>query len=227
MEAGRVPRAYSLAVLALEEFGKANLCLYAIGAGPGFAPEFWKSWRTHPRKLIESLGMQSLANGLGGQTVQSRLAEIVTNSKGTHDLKLRGLYVDYDQAGQLQLPQSITREAAEAVIEVAADASAMAQVWLQPDVPEALLSVATPETLDRVRAMAEQAALADPEGAFERARELLARGTGQPYVAGEVSPSPDPLANIVTEMAAAMESFQAEPAQQEADTRQAQKPDDQ
>ncbi|MET8627946.1 AbiV family abortive infection protein [Kitasatospora sp. NPDC004669] len=192
LDAGRVPRAYSLAVLALEEFGKANLCISAIGANPD-AKDFWKAWRLHPSKLFETLGMQSLGSPLDGQSVVNRFTAIKAAANDTHGLKLSGLYVDYDETGQLQLPQAITREEAEAVIAEATDVSGTYQMWLVPGATEALLTYATPEMLAAVRQAAEHAARTDIEGGFERARELYARGTGQPYVPGDVTPSPNPL----------------------------------
>ncbi len=118
--AGRHARAYSLAVLAVEEFGKAT-CLLALAAMPenlrAQAP-VRRMLEWHQLKLVGGMLMAVVTLGPPGPA--ARLAAMPITQVGqildTTDafaedadrLKLRGLYMDMDRDGRIPRPSEIT-----------------------------------------------------------------------------------------------------------------------
>ena len=64
-DAGSWPRAHALAVLALEETGKAGICVQAMGPLNQRTPEeFWKAFKSHEEKLEIARGVLEVKRGV-------------------------------------------------------------------------------------------------------------------------------------------------------------------
>jgi AbiV family abortive infection protein len=120
---GRWPSAYSLAVLAFEEAGKAWMCVITMMLPDDVRPEwpFGDGMAKHVDKLMAALAMAHLfASASGGQDVIASLAEV---SEGLEELarehdkaKQRGFYTDLLD-GVLQEPTRITQNEARRMVD--------------------------------------------------------------------------------------------------------------
>jgi AbiV family abortive infection protein len=115
---GKLPRAFSLAVLSVEEMGKIPMLVRAACFEKDEKTrwsEFWKRWRNHEFKYGRSLGPGIL--GLT-PTLNEKLLDFI---KKYEMLKLRGLYVDYNkEIGKFQSPLTIfTKDKVEEIIKMA------------------------------------------------------------------------------------------------------------
>jgi len=86
LDADRFPRAYALAVLALEEVGKVELCGEVV-AGELDQRDFRREWRHHDPKLWRA--------HLPGILLAPSADRVFADPKTDHVSRLRGLYVDF------------------------------------------------------------------------------------------------------------------------------------
>jgi len=117
LDAGRFPRAYALAALALEELGKMELS-HQVLAGRLDDKGFRQEWSNHMWKLDRSRILAILSAPTPARvlaTVEDDLAA-----------KLRGLYVDVnpaDPGGSPLTPSAVTPALAREMVETAEAAS--------------------------------------------------------------------------------------------------------
>lgn len=136
LDAGRPPRAHALATLALEEIGKASLCMLALLPVPepfyGSSSKggFWVAWQDHAAKLGWALGFLGLiVREPAGPAIEA-VERLQGAARDGHLRKLDGFYVDY-RDGKILSPAQVS--AAEAR-QIADDARALLEVaaasWL-------------------------------------------------------------------------------------------------
>jgi AbiV family abortive infection protein len=142
--AGRQARAYSLAVLAVEELGKAG-SLTALAAMPdnlrAQAP-LGRMLEWHQLKLVKGtlLAVAQVAPPEACATLSampiSEMAEILDRAQalaGNEDMvRLRGLYVDVGQNGEVQQPSEVTAAQVREQLDLARLASSTASGMLDP-----------------------------------------------------------------------------------------------
>jgi AbiV family abortive infection protein len=176
--AGQHARAYSLAVLAVEEFGKAT-SLMALAAMPknlrAQAP-VRRMLEWHQLKLVGGMLMAVVTLCPPGGAARlaampmAQLEQILdTTDRFAEDsdrLKLRGFYVDMDRDGRIRRPSEITETEVSAQLGRARQAASSAcllrdkTAWLRDPPPEAIeLSRAM------VQALAEAGDIRSPEAA--------------------------------------------------------------
>jgi len=176
--AGQHARAYSLAVLAVEEFGKAT-SLLALAAMPknlrAQAP-VRRMLEWHQLKLVGGMLMAVVTFCPPGGAARlaaipiTQLEQILdTTDRFAEDsdrLKLRGFYVDMDRDGRIRRPSEITENEVSAQLGRARQAASSAcllrdqTAWLRDPPPEAIeLSRAL------VQALAEAGDIRSPEAA--------------------------------------------------------------
>src|SRR5258707_5432234 len=119
-DAGRHARAYSLAVLAVEEFGKAisMVALAAMPANVRAQAPVGRMLEWHQLKLVGGTLMAVPGFGPPGAAAKlaampiTQLEQILDTTDAFADdadrLKLRGLYVDMDRGGRIPRPPEIT-----------------------------------------------------------------------------------------------------------------------
>jgi AbiV family abortive infection protein len=112
----KYPRAFSLAVLSVEEMGKIPMLVRAACFEKDDNDkwkEFWKGWRHHRFKYGRSFGPGIL--GLT-PTPNEKLLDFI---KKYEKLRLKGLYVDFnEQLGEFRSP-SFTKEKVGEIIKIA------------------------------------------------------------------------------------------------------------
>lgn len=180
----RAPRAHALATLALEEIGKAYVCLLAVVPvpmpepffGPRGQSDFWVAWNSHTDKLSWARAFMELliAPAAPAAEVVSRLGE---STRADHVRKMRGLYVDY-AGGTVQLPSDVTAaEAEELASDVQAVLDVSVQVWCHDGARERLREVLAlhGEAFADMMAKASAAVSVDADAAVGVASELLGR----------------------------------------------------
>jgi AbiV family abortive infection protein len=109
LAAGRWPRAYALAVLAHEEFGK-GLMAVALATAPPDAQQpgrLQELTAGHLRKLLSTFQHQAMLGGADWSPEQARRA---------NERKQRAFYVDFADDGSLQLPSEIDEDEARAQV---------------------------------------------------------------------------------------------------------------
>ncbi|MBB4910553.1 AbiV family abortive infection protein [Actinophytocola algeriensis] len=175
----RWPRAHALAVLALEEVGKAGICLGALGYQEDQAQDFWLEFRDHKAKLhFAGAALQVLFGSEGqAEALVALVAAAQTEATSEHAQKLRGFYVDLDrQSGAILRPEAIDEAAASRTIErVEAMLNLLGPAWLTEGIEARLDEVITCHS-DDLRRLAEQArelVLVDTEAAVGMGRRLL------------------------------------------------------
>jgi len=111
-------RAHSLATLALEEIGKAHLCVLVVIPPLNVISEedFWKSWRDHKAELLWAFGLVRVIINQPQGSLTELHGCVADESSATHLAKMRGFYVDYADDGTVQVPADITAAEAAAVI---------------------------------------------------------------------------------------------------------------
>jgi AbiV family abortive infection protein len=136
LDAHRAPRAHALATLALEEIGKASLCMLALLPLPepfyGFRSkgDFWAAWRDHADKLGWALGFLGLIVREPVGAVTEAIERIGTAACDGHLRKLRGFYVDYSDGKILSPAQVSVAEAQQIVDDAHALLEVAAATWL-------------------------------------------------------------------------------------------------
>jgi AbiV family abortive infection protein len=121
---GRWPSAYSLAVLAFEEAGKAWMCVFAMMVPDEVRPDwpYGDLIAGHVDKLLAAHAMAHiLAAASTGQDVITSLADIGENldelARGHNQAKQRGLYADLLD-GTVREPSSITKDEARRMLAI-------------------------------------------------------------------------------------------------------------
>jgi AbiV family abortive infection protein len=129
LAAGSAPTAHSLAVLALEEVGKAIICCGGFAGSDNTVTtreRFDQEIASHSAKLTWARNfvdvMVSMATfGAGDNSGMAASAEeyldaLKEQRKRDNVQKMRGFYVDLSNAGKVQLPTEITAADAEEMI---------------------------------------------------------------------------------------------------------------
>jgi AbiV family abortive infection protein len=146
--AGRPARAYSLAVLAIEELGKAGNLVY-LAAMPeklrAQAP-VGRLLEWHQMKLVKGTFLAtvqvtpSCVSGMLAPGPLSDVAEILDRAQAfARDgdrVRLRGLYVDVERGGQVQQPSAVTAAQVREQLDKARRAAAVANELLDPGMPD-------------------------------------------------------------------------------------------
>jgi AbiV family abortive infection protein len=186
-KAGSWPRAHALAVLALEETGKAGICIQSMPPfGQRTAREFWKAFNSHESKLEVARGVLELLVRESARPVIEMYERLTVVSKSDHVRKMSGLFADYNN-GRVATPAEITPTEAETMIsdtQLALDFHMRA--WGDAQAPARIverLAEAGPDMAAFMAAL-DTAMDEDPEAALRRARqfihEQLRRGQEEP-----------------------------------------------
>jgi AbiV family abortive infection protein len=115
LAAGRWPRAYALAVLAHEEFGKGLMAMALATAHPSA----WEPKRLrelsgdHTRKLTSTYQHEAM---IGGPKWLFDVLRSPKLARRANERKQRGFYVDYSDNGSLRLPSEISDDEARAKV---------------------------------------------------------------------------------------------------------------
>jgi len=145
--AGRPARAYSLAVLAVEELGKAG-SLAVLAAMPENVRDQAPVGRLlewHQLKLVKGtllaavqVALPEVCSTFAAQPI-SDLVEMVDKAQALardeDRVRLRGLYVDVDRSGQIQQPSEVTPAQVREQLDLARLAASAASALLDPGVP--------------------------------------------------------------------------------------------
>ncbi|WP_019074424.1 AbiV family abortive infection protein [Streptomyces hokutonensis] len=111
LDAQQWPTSFSFAALALEEVGKASLCMTMLAMPPAvreeFRPDFEKMFTSHQTKAEFAHLILGLIDEKVPASVQQMLDDVVTAARRTNDVKFRGLYVDYTSTGDLLQPDTV------------------------------------------------------------------------------------------------------------------------
>ncbi len=115
LAAGRWPRAYALAVLAHEEFGKCNMAMALVAAPPAARTPARLRELTgdHKRKLASTLQHEAM---VGGPDQEAKLLGSPELARNANERKQRGFYVDFADDGSLRLPSEIGEDEARAQV---------------------------------------------------------------------------------------------------------------
>jgi AbiV family abortive infection protein len=111
LDAQQWPRSFSFAALALEEVGKASLCMTMLTMPPAvreeFRPDFEKAFISHQAKAEFAHLVLGMVDEKVPASVQQMLDDVVTAARRTNAVKFRGLYVDYTHTGDLLQPDTV------------------------------------------------------------------------------------------------------------------------
>jgi AbiV family abortive infection protein len=147
--AGRFPTAHAVATLALEEAGKASLCILALlpAASVLDAEGFWHAWRDHASKLLWAASVLGVLIDEPDGPLSEVLARLTDESRAAHLRKLRGFYVDYSSRdAAVLLPSAIGADEAEAVMsDVQAALEFMMPAWGHDGILERIREIAAYE----------------------------------------------------------------------------------
>jgi AbiV family abortive infection protein len=181
-DAGSFPRAHALATLAFEEQGKSQLCtlVLALRSTVEIDPAvFWEDFKDHKMKLGRVLSFDGLfLNELPG-SVAEYLKEHASEPYDTHQRKLRGMYVDY-QDGALLLPSDITEQETRELIDRVASSLSITALAFAPSQAAALLRALGDTDLTAVLGEMSQAVTSNPEAAAAAMRAFAQRVRGLP-----------------------------------------------
>jgi AbiV family abortive infection protein len=108
----RWPRAYSFSTLALEEYGKAALCLgFSTTPREGYsAAVFWELLNGHLAKLLMAYQFALFMQPDGLREAMLALGRVVED---TNEAKKQGLYADFDSEGRVREPSVIDQATAQ------------------------------------------------------------------------------------------------------------------
>ena len=115
LEKERWPRAYALAVLAYEEFGKGLMAMALVAANPSLVtPAHLRELKEgHIRKLMSAYEHEAMVGAPEQWTTVSQSRE---NAREANLLKQRGFYVDVSDDGSLREPSEIGGDEARALV---------------------------------------------------------------------------------------------------------------
>jgi AbiV family abortive infection protein len=113
----RWPRAHALAVLALEELGKAGLSLGTLAYTEDQAEDFWKDLAHHSTKLLYAGAILTFFSEYQPSATATVVAQLETEARHEHVRKLRGLYVDLSTSGVIERPDDIDEDTARRVVD--------------------------------------------------------------------------------------------------------------
>jgi AbiV family abortive infection protein len=176
LDAGKTPRAHSLAVLALEEIGKAHLCMIPICMPTLVAAgEFWTAFYSHQEKLRWARAMLGFMIREPDGPLIDLLGRTTRACHSDHVRKLRGFYVDYIGT-RIVTPADVSpAEAQELIADVQALLDFQMPAWGDADAPDRLL-----RRLDEIGgdftatyAELEPAIMADPDEAVAQVRRVI------------------------------------------------------
>lgn len=168
LEHERWPRAHALAVLALEELGKAGVCLGALLYDGTQAEQFWKDFTHHPTKLLNAGAILAFLGSDNTSATADAVAQIEKEAKREHVRKLRGLYVDLSTSGDVQRPADVDEDAARRVVDrVRAVLDLLGPAWTSGAVLDRLDELeAHGDELRTVFGQAQQLVQLDPDAAI-------------------------------------------------------------
>ncbi|KUN25465.1 hypothetical protein AQJ23_16415 [Streptomyces antibioticus] len=105
LDVGQWPRSFSFAALALEEVGKASLCMVMLCLPPAVREEFRsgfeKAFTSHQAKAEFAHLILGMVDEKVPASVEQFLDDAVTATRRTNVVKFRGLYVNYTDTGDL------------------------------------------------------------------------------------------------------------------------------
>ncbi|WP_162602921.1 AbiV family abortive infection protein [Streptomyces sp. CS090A] len=105
------PTAFSIGALALEEIGKASLCMTMLIMPPAereaFRPAFEKAFTSHQAKALFAHIILAVTAEETPASLEQLVEEAVAFARQTNALKFRGLYVDYTDTGALLKPDAV------------------------------------------------------------------------------------------------------------------------
>lgn len=107
--------AYALAVLALEEVGKAMLCVSAF-SNPAAAGQLTSDLRKHQVKLEAAVGLVLAINGTEDESAMGILEQAVAQVPHIHELRMHSLYVDSPDFGVYRTPADVTETDAKRLV---------------------------------------------------------------------------------------------------------------
>lgn len=115
LAAGRWPRAYALAVLAHEEFGKGLMAVALATAHPDAQQPARLRELTagHIRKLVSTFQHEAM---VGRPDREAKLLGSPELARNMNERKQRGFYVDFADDGSLRLPSEIGEDEARAQV---------------------------------------------------------------------------------------------------------------
>lgn len=115
LEKERWPRAYALAVLAYEEFGKGLMAMALVAANPSLVtPAHLRELKEgHIRKLMSAYEHEAMVGGPAQWATASQSRE---NAREANLLKQRGFYVDVSNDGSLRMPSEIGEDEARTLV---------------------------------------------------------------------------------------------------------------
>ncbi|MEV6534898.1 AbiV family abortive infection protein [Streptomyces sp. NPDC051639] len=130
LDAHQWPAAFSFAALALEEVGKAALCMTTLAMPPAvreeFRPDFEKAFTQHQTKAeFAHLTLAMVADKVPA-SFEQLLNDVVASARRTNAVKFRGLYVDYTITGALLEPEDVSESDARWMVSTVAAALAAA-----------------------------------------------------------------------------------------------------
>lgn len=195
-EADRFPRAYALATLALEELGKADLCLVAMTWPEMPSEEFWEIFKDHEVKLARAHFKDSFRQPEPYGTMAKQRRKGKKFSRSRHSQKMRGLYVDYEN-GRISNPKKITETMARAQIKTVGESVIFAHVlhWSGESLTDRLEKIRVQREFFNARdegyveSLAEALRQSILGGSKERLNELLRQG-GFPDTVEDVIANP-------------------------------------
>ncbi|MFD7897725.1 AbiV family abortive infection protein [Streptomyces sp. NPDC059743] len=105
------PAAFSMAALALEEVGKATLCMTMLGMPPTerekFRPAFNKAFTDHQAKATFAHLVLAMVADEVSATLEKMMDDVIESARRTNTVKFRGLYVDCTDTGALLKPDDV------------------------------------------------------------------------------------------------------------------------
>lgn len=130
--ADAAPTAHALAVLALEEVGKAVACQRLGGDGEAAQTraKFMRELGSHESKLQRVRNLMDLLDAMiatfaagdaigTGEREEDYRDRLIKTAKADHARKLRGFYVDLSDDDRILVPGEVTRDEAEETIALA------------------------------------------------------------------------------------------------------------
>ncbi|MEV5880610.1 AbiV family abortive infection protein [Streptomyces sp. NPDC052101] len=114
LDAHQWPASFSFGALALEEVGKAAMCMMMLAMPPTVPEEFRsgfdKAFTNHQAKAeFAHLVLGMFADEVPA-SLQQLMDDAIASARQTNNVKFRGLYVDYTDTGALLEPDTVVNE---------------------------------------------------------------------------------------------------------------------